>query len=114
MADLSHPPVEFTVCWISGPVYDQDGLDGGVIAVVRPLVEENRWRMTGVAVDGDYGTASSDYDGVDQLHRDFQDRRVSLLRLERRPGVVRIESETDRSLEDAKAAAARWLDKHAR
>ena len=80
--------------WISEPVHDQDGLDGGAVAVVQPEADKSRWRMTGVAVNGNYGTASSDFDGVDQLRKDIHDRRVSLLGLERRPGVVHVESES--------------------
>ena len=100
--------------WLYPTEYFEDG-EGGVVAVVECCNEENGWRMTGIAANSDYGDASSDYDGVDQLAQDIRDQHVHRRRswLESLQGIDQVESETYDSYEDADAAACRWLAEHA-
>ena len=98
--------------WLYGPDYGEDE-ESGVVVVVESCDETGKWRMTGIVATGDYATAHSPRDGVDQLVEDIQDRHVHRRGLESREGIEQVESETYDSYENADSAARRWLEDHA-
>ena len=97
---------------VYGPQYCEDG-EGGVVAVVESCDEGGGWRMTGIVATGDYGTAQTPRDGVDQLVEDIRNQHVHRRISESCNGIEQVESETYDSYEDADSAARGRLDDHA-